>query len=90
MGKPFWLTDAQMERLKPFYPKNPGKLRADDQRALSGIIFINCNGLRWYNAPKGCGPHKSPYNRWTRCSNMGMFRGSRRGLPPRAARPRRS
>jgi transposase len=21
MSKPFWLTDAQMERLKPFFPR---------------------------------------------------------------------
>ncbi len=42
-----WLTDAQMERLKPFFPKSYGKPRVDDRRVLSGIIFINRNGLRW-------------------------------------------
>lgn len=42
----FWLTEAQMARLKPFFPKSYGKPRVDDRRVLSGIIFINRNGLR--------------------------------------------
>ncbi len=48
----FWLTDAQMARLAPFFPKSHGKPRADDRRVLSGIIFVNRNGLRWRDAPK--------------------------------------
>lgn len=40
----FWLTDAQMARLKPFFPKSHGKPRVDDRRVLSGIIFINRSG----------------------------------------------
>jgi len=47
----FWLTDAQMERLRPFFPKSHGRPRVDDRRVLSGIIFINRNGLRWCDAP---------------------------------------
>ena len=45
MSNLYWLTDAQMERLKPFFPKSHGKPRVDDRRVLSGIIFINRNGL---------------------------------------------
>ena len=41
MRNPYWLTDAQMARLKPFCPKSHGKPRVDDRRVLSGIIFIN-------------------------------------------------
>ncbi|ARC88521.1 hypothetical protein B5V46_07795 [Rhodovulum sp. MB263] len=37
--------------------------RVDDQRVLSGIIFINRNGLRWRDAPKEYGPHKT----WCGC-----------------------
>jgi transposase len=47
MSNLFWLTDAQMARLQPFFPKSHGKPRVDDRRVLSGIIFINRNGLRW-------------------------------------------
>ena len=52
MSNLFWLTDAQMARLQPFFPKSHGKPRVDDRRVLSGIIFINRNGLRWCDAPK--------------------------------------
>ncbi|NVK96633.1 MAG: IS5/IS1182 family transposase, partial [Ruegeria pomeroyi] len=29
MSNLYWLTDAQMERLKPFFPKSHGKPRVD-------------------------------------------------------------
>ncbi|KAA8606083.1 transposase [Salipiger aestuarii] len=46
MSDLFWLTDAQMARLKPYFPKSHGKPHVDDRRVLSAIIFINRNGLR--------------------------------------------
>ncbi len=52
MSNHCWLTDAQMTRLQPFFPKSHGKPRVDDRRMLSGMIFISCNGLRWRDAPK--------------------------------------
>ena len=55
MSDLFWLTEAQMARLEPFFPKPHGKPRVDDRRVLSGIIFINRNGLRWRDAPKEYG-----------------------------------
>ena len=73
MSNLYWLSDAQMERLKPFFPKSPGKPRVDDRRVLSGIIFINRNGLRWRDAPKEYGPAKTVYNRWKRWSDNGVF-----------------
>tara|TARA_R110002072_G_scaffold103292_1_gene226719 strand:+ start:78 stop:251 length:174 start_codon:yes stop_codon:yes gene_type:complete len=42
----YWLTVAQIERLRPYFPKSRGRSRVDDRRVLSGIIFINRNGLR--------------------------------------------
>ncbi|MFC3030905.1 MULTISPECIES: IS5 family transposase [Roseomonadaceae] len=73
MGDLFWLTDRQMERLTPFFPKSRGRARVDDRRILSGIIFVNRNGLRWRDAPVAYGPHKTLYNRWVRWSRMGVF-----------------
>lgn len=73
MSSLYWLSDAQMERLKPFFPKSHGKPRVDDRRVLSGIIFINRNGLRWCDAPKEYGPAKTLYNRWKRWSANGVF-----------------
>ena len=42
-------------------------------RVLSGISFINRNGLRWRDAPAAYGPHKTLYNRWIRWSDRGIF-----------------
>ena len=69
----FWLTEAQIERLKPFFPKSRGKPRVDDRRVLSGIIYIQRNGLMWKHAPAVYGPPKTLYNRWKRWSRMGVF-----------------
>lgn len=66
MSNLFWLTDAQVEWLKPFFPKSHGKPRVDDRRVLSGIIFINRNGLRWCDALREYGPPKTLCNRWKR------------------------
>ena len=73
MSDLFWLTDEQMAKLVPFFPKSHGKPRVDDRRVPSGIIFINRNGLRWRNAPETYGPHKTLYNRWKRWSEKGIF-----------------
>lgn len=73
MSNLFWLTDAQMARLEPFFPKSHGRPRVDDRRVLSGIIFINRNGLRWCDTPREYGPPKTLYNRWKRWSRMGVF-----------------
>jgi len=53
-----WLTDEQIERLRPFFPKSHGKPRVDDRRVLSGIVFVDRNGLRWRDASSAYGPHK--------------------------------
>jgi transposase len=73
MSDLFWLSEAQMARLEPFFPKPHGKPRVDDRRVLSGIIFINRNGLRWRDAPLEYGPPKTLYNRWKRWSDKGVF-----------------
>jgi transposase len=73
----FWLTDAQIARLMPYFSKSHGKPRVDDRRVLSGIIFINRNGLRWRDAPCEYVPHKTLYNRW---SDKGVFARIMAGL----------
>jgi len=66
MSRRFWLTDEQMAKLAPFFPKSHGKSRGDDGWVLSGIIFINRNGLRWRDAPGAFGPHETLCSRWKR------------------------
>jgi transposase len=73
MSDLYWLTETQMQRLEPFFPKSHGKPRVDDRCVLSGIIFINRNGLRWRDAPVEYGSSKTLYNRWKRWSDKGVF-----------------
>ena len=88
MSNLFWLTEAQMARLRPFFPKSHGRPRVDDLRVLSGIIFINRNGLRWCDAPKEYGPAKTLYNRWRRWSDNGVFARIMVGLAAEGADPK--
>jgi transposase len=76
----YWLTDEQMGRLRPYFPKSHGKPRVDDRRVLSGIVFVNRNGLRWRDAPRDYGPHKTLYNGWKRWGEMGVFVRMMEGL----------
>jgi len=80
MSDLYWLTDEQMAKLSSFFPKSHGKPRVDDRRVLSGIIFINRNGLRWRDAPAVYGPHKTLYSRWKRWSEKGIFGRMMAGL----------
>ena len=73
MSDLYWLTDHQMAKPEPFFPKSHRKPRVDDRRVLSRIIFINHNGSRWRDAPDAYGPHKTPYSRWKRWSEQGIF-----------------
>ena len=73
MSDLYWLTDEQVVRLQPYFRKSYGGPRVDDRRVLSGIVFVNRNGLRWCDALKDYGPHKRLYNRWKRWEEKGIF-----------------
>ncbi|WP_310103610.1 IS5 family transposase [Sphingomonas sp. BE138] len=88
MSDLFWLTDEQIERLRPFFPKSHGRLRVDDRRVLSGIVFVNRNGLRWRDAPGAYGPHKTLYDRWKRRGEAGVFTRMMEGLAAAGAEPK--
>src|SRR5829696_5695350 len=68
-----WLSEAQMRRIEPHFPLSHGVPRVDDRRVLSGILFVIRNGLRWRDAPREYGPHKTIYNRFIRWSRLGVF-----------------
>ena len=88
MSELYWLTDEQMARLRPYFPKSHGRPRVDDRRVLSGIVFVNRNGLRWRDAPKDYGPHKTLYNRWKRGGERGVFVRMMEGLAAAGADPK--
>jgi len=72
------------------FSKSHGKPRVDDRRVLSGIIFVNRNGLRWRDAPREYGQHKTLYSRWKRWGKMCVFGRMMKGLAPEGRRPRPS
>ena len=88
MSNLYWLTEEQMARLRPYFPKSHGKPRVDDRRVLSGIVFVNRNGLRWCDAPKDYGPHKTLYNRWKRWGEKGIFLQMMEVLAAASAEPK--
>ncbi len=77
-----------MARLDSFFPKSHGKPHVDDRRVQSGIILINCNSLRWYDAPREYGSPKTLYNRWKRWGDNGIFARMMKGLASEAAVPK--
>ena len=89
MSDLFWLTDKQMRRIEPYFPLSHGIPRVDDRRVLSGIIFVIRNGLRWRDAPRDYGPHKTIYNRFIRWSRLGVFNRIFAELSAKGPRPER-
>ncbi len=62
MAQLFWLSEEQVDRIRPLFPKERGGKRVDDRKVLSGIIPVIQKGLRWVDAPAAHGPHKTLYN----------------------------
>ena len=56
---------------------------------ISGIIFVLRNGLRWRDAPREYGPHKTIYKRFIRWSRMGVFNRIFAALAARGGKPDR-
>ena len=59
----FYLSESQMERISPFFPRSHGIPRADDRHVVSGILYVIKHGLQWKDAPAEYGPYKTLYNR---------------------------
>lgn len=89
MNELFLLSEAQMRRISPYFPLSHGVLRVDDRRVISGIIFVIRNGLRWRDAPREYGPHKTIYNRFVRWSRLGVFNMIFAELARKAGKPKR-
>ena len=69
----YWLTEEQLNTIKPYFPLSRGVPRVDDLRVVSGIIHVLKRGLQWRDAPEAYGPYKTLYNRFVRWSRLGVF-----------------
>lgn len=87
MSDSMLLSEAQMRRIEPYFPLSHGIPRLNDRRIISGIIFVIRNGLRWRDAPKEYGPHKTIYNRFIRWSRLGVFSRILAELTARRGKP---
>jgi putative transposase len=76
-----------MRRTAPCFPLSHGITRVDERRIISGIIFVIRNGLRWRDAPKEYGPHKTIYNRFIRWSRLGVFNAIFARLSAKGGKP---
>ena len=52
MSDPYWLTDEQMARLEPYFPKSHGKPGVDHRRLFSSIVpqrtaLVRCTQGIW-------------------------------------------
>ncbi|MGO9232660.1 MAG: IS5 family transposase [Methylocella sp.] len=89
MSDLFLLSQAQMRRIKLYFPLLHGIARVDDRRIVSAIVFVIKNGLRWRDAPREYGPHKTIYNRFVRWSRLGVFNKIFAELARNSAKPER-
>ena len=79
----FLLSKAQMAGISPYSPLAHGVPRVEDQRVVSGIIYVIRNGLQWKDAPKGYCP------RFLRWSRLGVFDRIFASLAGEGSRPER-
>jgi putative transposase len=89
MSDLFLLSEAQMRRIEAYFPLSHGIARVDDRLIVSGIIYVIRNGLRWRDAPRAYGPHKTIYNRFVRWSGLGVFNRIFSALAGEAGEPER-
>lgn len=85
----FLLNERQMARISPYFPLSHGVPRVDDRRVVSGIVYVIRNGLRWCDAPREYGPHKTIYNRFVRWSRLGVFNKIFAELARKGGKPER-
>ena len=45
MSDHYWLTETQLDSIRPYFPRSHGRPRVDDRRVISGIIHVIRNGL---------------------------------------------
>ena len=78
----FWLTDKQMERPRPVFPKSHDKPWMQDRRVLSGIIFRS--GMVWGGAMRlGSTVHRRRVSQpLDAMDGMGAFARMMQGLAP--------
>ena len=72
----FDLTDREWATIEPHFSKpGRGPARVDDRRVLNGIFYILRTGAPWRDLPERYGPRTTVYNRYSRWSQRGIWKG---------------
>lgn len=71
MHPPFWLNDAQMERIAKLLPH--GCVRRDDRPVLSGVIHLLTYAPSWEEIPSEYGPRATLFSRLRRWGGSGVL-----------------
>ena len=71
------LTDAEWERLKPYFPErqmgDKGRPRREPREILNGIFWIARSGAAWRDLPERYGPYSTVYKRFREWSKSGLI-----------------
>ena len=71
------LTDAEWERLKPYFPErqlgDKGRPRRGPREMLNGIFWIARSGAAWRDLPERYGPYSTVYKRFREWSESGLI-----------------
>ena len=74
MSTLFYLSSAQMDVIRPFFPRSRGIPRRDDQKIISELSMFSSSVSDGRMLQKNTAPYKTLYNRFVRWSNMGVFK----------------
>ena len=90
MADLFLLSRVQMRRIERYFPLSAwdcaGGRSADRQRDR---LCDQERPLRWRDAPRDYGPHKTIYNRFVRWSRLGVFNKIFAELAAKGGKPER-
>ena len=71
------LTDAEWERLQPYFPErqmgDKGRPRREPREMLNGIFWIARSGAAWRDLPERYGPWQTVYKRFMEWSKSGLI-----------------
>ncbi len=69
----FYLSERQLERIKPFFPRSHGAPRVDDRSVVSGIIYVIKHGFSGRMHLMRTARTKRCTIRFIRWSRLGIF-----------------
>ena len=71
------LTDAEWERLEPYFPERKagdrGRPKREPREMLNGIFWIARSGAAWRDLPERYGPWQTVYKRFRAWSESGLI-----------------